>query len=134
MVRDGEKAISYLSGQGIYADRDVYPLPALLLLDLKMPRVDGFEVLTWLRQHPSLGRMLVVVLTGSPMKEDVKQAYVLGANSYLVKPNDPSQLHDLVERLESFWLLNCARIPQPRVPLVPGLFGRNGPPFESPRL
>ena len=71
-VSDGQEVLDYLEGHPPFSDRLRYPLPTLLLLDLKMPRVDGFEVLTWLRQHPSLGRMLVVVLTGSPMKEDVK--------------------------------------------------------------
>src|SRR5260370_20778624 len=65
VVRDGEEAIAYLTGDGLYADRSQYPLPMLLLLDLKMPKVTGFEVLDWLRKHPRLGRMSVAAMSPS---------------------------------------------------------------------
>src|SRR6476619_4385714 len=85
-VRDGEQAIAYLSGTGPYSNRAEYPLPWLILLDLKMPRVDGFEVLKWIRSQPELRRLIVVVLTSSEQLKDVNRAYELGANSFMVKP------------------------------------------------
>src|SRR6266566_3274226 len=75
IVRDGEEAIAYLSGSGKYSQRNEYPLPWLVLLDLKMPRVDGFEVLKWIRSQPELNRLVVVVLTSSDQIKDVNQAY-----------------------------------------------------------
>src|SRR5438093_7191297 len=86
VVSDGEDAMAYLSVQGIYADRGRYPLPALLLLDLKMPRKSGFEVLSWLRKQPQLRYLAAVVLSSSNNHHDVRLAYELGANSYLMKP------------------------------------------------
>src|SRR4051794_34320668 len=102
-VGDGEQAIHYLSGQGAYADRDQFPLPFLLLLDLKMPGTDGFEVLEWLRNEPQLKRLLVVVLTSSNLQEDVDRAYELGANSYLVKPVSFDEMVHLIQRFEAYW-------------------------------
>src|SRR5258705_12172576 len=84
VVRDGDEAICYLSGIGKYGNRAEYPLPDLLLLDLKMPRTDGFEVLRWVRQQPGLSALRIVVLTSSENIRDVNQAYRLGANSFLV--------------------------------------------------
>src|SRR6478672_12672813 len=86
IVEDGEAAILYLKGEESFADRDRYPLPRLILLDLKLPRKSGFEVLVWLRQQPKFYGLPVVVLTSSKEKNDIQQAYLLGANSYLVKP------------------------------------------------
>jgi len=85
-VNDGEEAIAYLKGEGIYADRSKYPLPAVLLLDLNMPKVNGFEVLAWVRAQPGLKRLSVIVLTSSTRTQDVERAFDLGASSYLVKP------------------------------------------------
>src|SRR4051812_19668406 len=73
IVRDGEEAVAYLEGKGKYASRDEYPLPDLLLLDLKMPKVDGFEVLAWVRQHPTLRALCIVVLTTSTDMRDVNR-------------------------------------------------------------
>ncbi len=103
-VRDGQEAIDYLGGQAAYADRDAHPLPDLLLLDLKMPRLNGFDVLSWLRQQPGLRRLLVTVLTSSDHPEDINRAYDLGANSYLVKPHGSQELSDLVLRVQRYWL------------------------------
>jgi len=102
-VRDGDQAISYLSGKGTYSNREVYPLPFLLLLDLKMPGTDGFEVLEWLRNEPQLKRLLVVVLTSSNLQSDVDRAYELGANSYLVKPVSFDEMVHLIKRFEAYW-------------------------------
>src|ERR1051325_10934839 len=88
VVWNGEEVIWYLKGEGKYANRDEYPLPDLLLLDLKMPRVNGFEVLEWIRRQPGLSALRVLVLTSSDEIRDVNKAYKLGANSFLVKPMD----------------------------------------------
>jgi len=83
-LEDGHEVIAYLEGQGPYADREKFPTPDLLLLDLKMPRVNGFEVLEWMRNHKSL-KPLIAVLSSSEVPDDMKRASALGANLYLVK-------------------------------------------------
>ncbi len=93
-VIDGEKAISYLSGEGDYSDRSKFPIPSLLLLDLKMPRLDGLEVLAWIRKSPEWSYLPVTILTGSELSRDVDEALKLGANSFMVKPQGlPEFLH-----------------------------------------
>src|SRR5437870_2600038 len=84
-VRDGQEVLDYLGGEAGYADREAHPLPDLMLLDLKMPRLNGFDVLGWLRNRPGLKRLLVAVLTSSDHPEDINRAYDLGVNSYLLK-------------------------------------------------
>ena len=104
VVRDGQEAIDYLEGEDSYADRSTYPLPDLMLLDLKMPRLNGFDVLTWLRKKPGLKRLLVTVLTSSDHPTDINRAYDLGANSYLLKPHASSDLAELIRRVQMYWL------------------------------
>ncbi len=104
IVSNGEEAIAYLQGEGIYANRDEYPLPTLLLLDLKMPRKNGFEVMEWIREHPSLSSLRVVVLTSSDEIRDVNRAYQLGANSFLVKPVDFGSFVQVTQALKGYWL------------------------------
>jgi len=104
VVRDGDEAMAYLKGVGEYSNRAEYPLPSLLLLDLKMPRIDGFEVLQWIRSEPSLRPLRVIVLTSSGQMQDVNEAYRLGANSFLVKPQDFSNFITLLNSLQSYWL------------------------------
>lgn len=104
VVRDGEEAISYLSGIGKYGNRVEYPLPDLLLLDLKMPKVDGFEVLRWVRQQAGFSALRVVVLTASDQIRDVNTAYRLGANSFLVKPTDFENVVEMAKTLRDYWL------------------------------
>lgn len=104
-VHDGVEATDYLAGAGAFDDREVHPLPAVILLDLKMPRRSGFEVLAWLRDQPSLGRLPVVVLTSSRESADVNRAYELGANSYLVKPGSNEDLLEIARTLGLYWLL-----------------------------
>ena len=111
VVQDGEQAISYLSGQGIYADRDLYPLPALLLLDLKMPRKSGLEVLSWLRKQPQLRCLIVVFLTSSNNVEDVRLAYETGANSYLVKPVEFTEMVEMIRTVSLYWLKLNEKLP-----------------------
>jgi CheY-like chemotaxis protein len=110
VVRDGEEAIAYLSGEGKYSNRAENPLPDLILLDLKMPKVDGFEVLQWLRAQPTLRAIPVVVLTSSNQMKDVNRAYELGANSFFVKPMDFENFTATSELLKKFWL-KTARVP-----------------------
>jgi len=100
---DGEEAIEYLSGSGAFADRERFPSPFLMLLDLKMPGTDGFEVLKWARGEPELKRLLIVVLTSSNLQSDVDKAYELGANSYLVKPVEFNEMVNLIQRFEAYW-------------------------------
>jgi CheY-like chemotaxis protein len=104
IVRDGEEAIAYLMGTGKYARRDEFPLPDLILLDLKMPKVNGLDVLRWIRSHPQLKTLRVIVLTSSEDIYDVNRAYELGANSFLVKPAEFICYPSLVRTLEKFWL------------------------------
>ncbi len=103
-VTDGQDAIQYLRGDEPFNDRAKYPFPAMLLLDLKMPRLNGFEVLEWVRFQPALQRLLVVVFTSSDDPRDIDRAYELGANSYLVKPFGFEKLLELVCQLETYWL------------------------------
>ena len=110
VVHNGQQAIQYLGAQGSYTDRGKFPLPFLVLLDLKMPGVDGFEVLEWMRREPGLKSLLVVVLTSSNLQSDVDRAYELGANSYLVKPSRPEDLSEAVSHIGDFWL-NVTRLP-----------------------
>ena len=102
-VRDGQEAIEYLRGDGEFADRKRNPMPDLMLLDLKMPRLNGFQVLQWLRQEGGLKRLPVVIFSSSPLREDINKAYDLGANSYLMKPHSSEDLAKLVERIKFYW-------------------------------
>jgi CheY-like chemotaxis protein len=103
-VEDFEQAIAYLSGAAHYADRTAFPLPSLILLDLKMPRANGFEVLKWIRADPALSHIPVVVLSGSELQDDIRRAYLGGANSYLVKPLGFDALVNLVKNIYTVWL------------------------------
>ena len=105
VVRDGEEAVAYLKGEGRYADRSRHPFPVLLLLDLDMPRIDGFEVLEWLRRQPVIGTLPVAIVTDSGHDPYVDRAYCLGADSYLIKPPNPEELLALVKRLRAHWMI-----------------------------
>ncbi len=104
VVRDGQQAVQYLKGEGTYADREQFPIPILILLDLDMPLMTGFEVRTWLRQQPDLRHLPVIILTTSTYSPDVKRAYQLGANSFLTKPTDFTDLISEVKEMSEFWL------------------------------
>ena len=105
VVRDGEEVLAYLKGEDPYSDRERHPLPVLMLMDLKMPRKTGLEVLEWVRQQPGLKRLPIIVLTSSNQSPDINRAYELGANSYLVKPAGFDSLLELVKNLDMYWLI-----------------------------
>ena len=104
VVNDGQQAINYLKGEGRFSNRDEYPLPSLLLLDLKMPNKNGFEVLEWIRKQSSVKSLRVVVLTNSGMTSDINRAYRLGANSFMVKPVDKDQFFAITDAIRGYWL------------------------------
>jgi len=104
IVRDGQEAVDYLLGEGEFSNRDEHPLPSLILLDLKMPRMDGFEFLVWIRKQDEFRHLPVVVLTSSSELRDVNAAYRLGANSFLVKPHDFEQFIGLNKSLQQIWI------------------------------
>ena len=104
-VSNGEEAVAYLAGEGQYADRIRHPLPFMMLLDLKLPRLSGHEVLKWLRSQQGLRRLPVVVLTSSREPADINRAYELGANSYLVKPVVFEEFAALLKQLQVYWLM-----------------------------
>ena len=104
VVTNGSDAIAYLKGEGIFANRAEYPLPELILLDLKLPGLDGFDVLRWIRQQPAFKALRVVVLTSSDRIQDVNLAYQLGANSFLVKPVDFERFVEISQALRGYWI------------------------------
>ncbi len=103
IASDGDQAVAYLYGEGEYADRSRYPLPGLVLLDVKLPRRSGHEVLEWMRAKPVLRRIPVVVLTSSDVPDDRNRAYDLGASSYLVKPSGTSDRNEMVRLMGLYW-------------------------------
>ncbi len=104
VVSDGDEAIAYLSGVEKYSNRAEYPLPVLMLLDIKMPRKNGLEVLRWIREQPGLRALRVIMLTTSDLHQDVNLAYQLGANSYLLKPVNFEHFVRISETLKGYWL------------------------------
>lgn len=104
VAHSGEEALEYLVGTGRYANRSEYPLPELILLDLKLPGIDGFQVLRWIRQQPGLKALRVVVLTSSNELHDATLAYQAGANSFLVKPVDFEEFVSITNAIQGYWL------------------------------
>jgi CheY-like chemotaxis protein len=111
VAEDGQVALDYLSGVGAFASRAEFPLPALVLLDLRMPRVPGFEVLRWLRSRDEFDCVPVVVFSSSREESDMRKAYALGANSFLVKTGDSGQFSTLVRTMTEYWL-NYNEVPR----------------------
>lgn len=104
VVNDGEAAVAYLGGEGHYANRSNFPMPALVFLDLKMPHKSGMEVLNWLRGQPALTSLPVVVLTSSKHSVEIEEAYRLRANSYLIKPVLVEELVETLRTSVTYWL------------------------------
>lgn len=105
-IRNGEEAIAYLRGEGPYCDRSKFPLPIVMLLDLNMPKKNGFDVLAWVRAQPVLKRLAIIVLTASMRSEDVERAFDLGATSFLVKPSDLEALAAMMRCLFDWVQIN----------------------------
>ncbi len=103
-VKDGQQAIDYLEGRPPYHDRAEHPLPALVLLDLKMPRMTGFEVLSWLAERSEFGAIPAIVLSSSSYEEDMAKARQLGARDYHIKPHSINDLVSLVRAISERWL------------------------------
>lgn len=108
-VRSGEKAIAYLRGDGDFADRENFPLPGVVLLDLNLPKINGFEILKWITTQPSLAGLFVVVLSGYNEIGHVGRAYALGARSFLVKPLQDQDITNLVKTYPTFWVSTVPR-------------------------
>ena len=105
-VHNGEEAIAYLKGEDVYTDRNKFPLPAVMLLDLNMPMKNGFDLLSWVRTQPALKRLSIVILTASTRMEDVERAFDLGANSFLVKPSNIDALIAMIRCLRDWLQIN----------------------------
>ncbi len=134
IVSDGEQAIDYLAGAGRYADRGLNPLPELVLLDLKLPRKSGLEVLQWMRQQVPFRSTAVIALTSSCDPVDLAKCYALGVNSFVVKPVDLDQRVELARSLKAWWLTWNRFLPQPAAcspaPRVPNVSTLNTPPCD----
>lgn len=110
VVMDGDEAVEYLSGEGKFADRAEHPFPSLVLLDLKLPYRSGLEILRWMGSNDILGKTTVAVLTSSNEPSDLKRAYELGTNTYLVKPPTPQTIYDIKRAFRLDWL-TCTELP-----------------------
>jgi CheY-like chemotaxis protein len=111
VVTSGEEAIEYLEGSGRYSNRAGFPLPAVVLLDLRLPGMDGFEVLRWIRQRPGIKTIRVVVMACSEFEQDVSLACILGADSFITKPGDFASLIQMIEASRAYWL-GIDKVPQ----------------------
>lgn len=111
VVRDGLEGIDYLAGLGKYADREKYPFPNVLILDIKMPRMTGLEFLEWIKRHPQYRVIPTLILSSSQEAVDVAQAYALGANSYMVKPAKIDDLQELARIVHEYWI-RCVSPPR----------------------
>jgi CheY-like chemotaxis protein len=127
ITTSGKEAIEYLTGAGPFADRQSFPLPELILLDLQMPEMHGLKVLEWIRSQPQFRSTVVVVLSSSRQVGDIQLAYKLGSNSYLIKPPTLEALYHTVGAIALYWLtLNQ----WPRMPQAP----RSSPEENTPVL
>jgi len=112
IVRDGQEALDYVHRRGVYADPATSPVPGLILLDIRLPRIDGLEVLRALKSHPVYRPIPVVMLTTSRDDNDVTKSYDLGANSYIVKPVDFDKFLEVIGRIELYWILTNLQPPR----------------------
>jgi CheY-like chemotaxis protein len=119
-VRDGEEAIAYLEGEGPYANRARHPMPALVVTDLKMPKLDGFDLVEHIRHHPTLKSLVVIMLSSSALPPDVKHAYALGVNAFVTKPHQLPDLRKVVSFLNA-WLQCNQFVPLEEIETSSGL-------------
>ena len=105
VARDGKEALDYIFGRGNFVDRKQFPAPSLVLLDLKLPQVSGFEVLSAVREQGESRAVIMVVLTSSNHPSDIRKSYQLGANSYVVKPGSFEKLAEFARTLKEYWIL-----------------------------
>jgi CheY-like chemotaxis protein len=103
-LQDGLEAIEYLEGRGRYSDREKNPLPKVVVVDIKMPRLGGLELLGWIKSHPNLSLLPVLVMSSSNLDVDVARAYQLGANSFFVKPSTFDDLFTLTKTIHEYWV------------------------------
>jgi len=111
VATDGRQALDYLSGSGDFADPQPHPEPSLVLLDLRLPKVPGLDVLKWIRRQPKLKTVPVIVLTSSEATRDIEDAYQLGADSYIVKPVNPGDLVEIVKYICDTWFNGSRKKP-----------------------
>lgn len=104
VVADGQEAIDYLAGSGKFTHRERFPLPGLIMLDLKLPLKMGLEVLEWIKRQPSLKSLIIIILSSSIYEDDIERAYKLGVNAFLVKPSSAKVLVDMCRAIKHFWL------------------------------
>ena len=116
VARDGVEALDYLFGTGAHAGRDLGTMPQLILLDLKMPKIDGLQVLQRIRQEELTKRLPVVIFTSSAEEDDLIKSYDLGANSYVRKPVDFDQFMEATRQLGLYWLLTNLNAPHGNIP------------------
>jgi CheY-like chemotaxis protein len=105
-VRDGKEAVDYLSAQGAFTDREKFPFPTCMLLDLKMPRMDGFEVLQWMLDHPACRVIPTMIMSNSGLPDDINRAYRLGCNAFFTKPTQLREMVDILALIHHFWTIS----------------------------
>lgn len=136
VATDGQMAIDYLGGRGRFSDRAKFPLPGLILLDLKLPRRSGREVLEWLHAQPTLSKTVIIVFTSAQYVGDVSLAYELGANSFIIKPFDFSEYVEIARLLKGWWLRHNQFAPQMelawRIPNLPRAWANERQPRINP--
>src|SRR6185295_18529456 len=130
LVQDGQEVLDYLKGEKNYVNRQKFPFPDLIILDLNMPRLNGMDVLRWIRSHTPCARVPVVMLSGSGLEKDIEEAYDLGVNSYFRKPGSVAALAALLKTLARYWQsaqrpILHATSTAPAVEVLEGTPGRN---------
>jgi CheY-like chemotaxis protein len=130
VAEDGQEAIDYLSGTGKFSDRQQFPMPSLVLLDLKLPHVMGLDVLKWIREVAGL-TVVVIVMSASAEDADIATAYRLGANAFLTKPSESSKLDNMAVAIKHFWLMHNTL---PQESYSRSFHGRNGNLSEIPKV
>lgn len=112
-VHSGNEAVAYLKGDGCFKNRNEYPFPNLMLCDLKMPGLDGYDLLRWLREHSECKVIPTVIFSSSSLDSDVQHCYVLGANAYVKKPNSLEEMSQALDALYRFW--SICEVPPPPI-------------------